>query len=103
MEYIDDLDLELLRRKQKLDVQNYKQPVPKWMNVAWDGFRLVENHSKSMIFQFPDNDPKHEEYSAFIKAVDKPISLETIRVRVNMPITRITYIGQDEHEVVLYI
>jgi hypothetical protein len=23
---------------------------PKWINVAWDGFRVVESHNKSVIF-----------------------------------------------------
>jgi len=78
-DYIDELDLEMLRRKQKLDLQNYKQPIPKWMNLAWDAFRILDNHSKSMIFMMPD-DPKNEEYSAYMKAVSKPITLEAIRV-----------------------
>jgi hypothetical protein len=69
----------MLRRKQKLDLQNYKQPIPKWMNLAWDAFRILDNHSKSMIFVMPD-DPKIEEYAAYIKAVSKPITLEAIRV-----------------------
>ena len=49
------------------------------MNLAWDGFRIVDNHSKSMIFQMPD-DPKNEEYKSYIKCVKNPISLESIRV-----------------------
>ena len=69
----------MLKKKQKLDLQNYKQPTPKWMNFAWDGFRIVDNHSKSMIFQMPD-DPKNEEYNEYVKVVEHPISLETIRV-----------------------
>ena len=80
IDFIDDLDLEMLRRKQKLDSQNYKQPVPKWMNVAWDAFRIVDNHSKSMIFQFPADDRTHEEYFEYLKKVEKPLSLETVRV-----------------------
>lgn len=71
----------MLRRKQRLDLQNYKQPIPKWMNVAWDAFRIVDNHSKSMIFQFPD-DPKNEEHAEYMRLVTKPLSLETIRVRI---------------------
>jgi hypothetical protein len=49
------------------------------MNLAWDAFRILDNHSKSMIFMMPD-DPKNEEYSAYMKAVSKPITLEAIRV-----------------------
>lgn len=49
-DFIDDVDIELLKRKQKLDLQYYKQPTPKWMNLAWDAFRIVDNHSKAMIF-----------------------------------------------------
>jgi len=62
-------------------MQNYKQPQPKWMNFAWDAFRIVDNHSKSMIFMMPD-EPKNEEYHDYIRCVDKPISLETIRVSI---------------------
>ena len=78
-DYIDEIDLEMLRKKQRLDMQNYKQPIPKWMNLAWDAFRIVDNHSKSMIFQMPE-DPKHEEHKDYIRAVVKPLSLESIRV-----------------------
>ena len=49
------------------------------MNFAWDAFRIVDNHSKSMIFMMPD-EPKNEEYHEYINCVEKPISLETIRV-----------------------
>ena len=49
------------------------------MNLAWDAFRILDNHSKSMIFMMPD-DPKNEEYAAYMRAVSKPISLEAIRV-----------------------
>lgn len=79
-DYIDELDQEMVRRKQQLDSQNYKQPVPKWMNAAWDAFRIVDNHSKSMIFQMPE-DPKHEDWAEYIAKVDKPLSIEHIRVR----------------------
>jgi len=49
------------------------------MNVAWDAFRILDNHSKSMIFMMPE-DPSNEEYHQYIKSVTKPISLEAIRV-----------------------
>lgn len=52
------------------------------MNFAWDAFRIVDNHSKSMIFMMPD-EPRNEEYLDYIRKVEKPISLETIRVRYN--------------------
>jgi len=45
------------------------------MNAAWDAFRIIDNHSKSMIFQLPE-DPKNEEYSRYIKVVQRPISIE---------------------------
>ena len=51
------------------------------MNLAWDAFRIIDNHSKSMIFMMPD-DPKNEEYATYIKAVTKPITLEAIRVKI---------------------
>jgi hypothetical protein len=86
----------MLRRKQKLDLQNYKQPLPKWMNIAWDAFRILDNHSKSMIFMMPE-DPSHERYQQYIKTVEKPISLEVIRVRLPPRFT--ASIEQVEHEV----
>jgi hypothetical protein len=49
------------------------------MNIAWDAFRILDNHSKSMIFMMPD-DTNSEEYKLYLKSVQKPISLETIRV-----------------------
>ena len=49
------------------------------MNLAWDAFRILDNHSKSMIFMMPD-DPSSDEYVEYIKLVSKPISLEAIRV-----------------------
>jgi hypothetical protein len=52
------------------------------MNLAWDAFRILDNHSKSMIFMMPD-DPRNEEYSAYIKTVSKHITLEAIRVTIN--------------------
>jgi len=51
------------------------------MNLAWDAFRIIENHSKSMIFMMPD-DPKNEEYASYIKAVTKPINIDAIRVTI---------------------
>ena len=51
------------------------------MNAAWDAFRIVDNHSKSMIFQLPE-DPKNEEYQDYIRTVQKPIGLEAIRVSI---------------------
>ncbi|TNV78169.1 hypothetical protein FGO68_gene9490 [Halteria grandinella] len=82
-DYIDELDLELLRRRQKLENVAFKQPIPKWMNIAWDAFRILDNHSKSMIFMMPD-DTNSEEYQLYLKRVQKPISLETIRNKLNL-------------------
>lgn len=78
-DYIDDLDLEMLRKKQALDLANYKQPAPRWLNIAWDAFRIVDNHSKSMIFMMPEG-AKNEEYKDYIKCVERPLSLDTIKV-----------------------
>ena len=54
------------------------------MNIAWDAFKIIDNHSKSMIFMMPD-DPKNEEYARYIKVVTKPITLEAIRVILISP------------------
>jgi hypothetical protein len=67
-DFLDAVDLEMLRRKQRLDLQNFKQPAPRWMNFAWDAFRIVDNHSKSMIFMMPD-DPKNDEFKYYVAAV----------------------------------
>lgn len=50
------------------------------MNAAWDAFRIIENHSKSMIFMMPD-DPKHEEYHDYMNKIDRHINQDTIKVR----------------------
>jgi hypothetical protein len=52
------------------------------MNLAWDAFRILDDHSKSMIFMMPD-DPKNEEYTSYMKVVSKTITLEAIRVIFN--------------------
>jgi len=70
----------MLRKKQQLDLANYKTPLPKWLNLAWDAYRVVDNHSKSMIFTMPEG-TKNQEYRDYIKCVEKPISLETIKVK----------------------
>lgn len=55
------IDLDMIRRKQQIDLMSYKQPLPKWMNAAWDAFRIADNHNKSIIFLLPD-EPKQDEY-----------------------------------------
>lgn len=52
------------------------------MNLAWDAFRILDDHSKSMIFMMPD-DPKNEEYASYMKVVSKTITLEAIRNKLN--------------------
>ncbi len=49
------------------------------MNLAWDAFRILDNHNKNVIFMFPE-DASTEEYAGYIKSVKKTISLEQIRV-----------------------
>lgn len=80
-EYLDPIDKEMMLHKHKLDVNNYKQPTPKWYNVAWDAFRTVENHSKSMIFQF-SIDPASKEYKEYRKIIKQPIDLEEINQKL---------------------
>eukprot|EP00349_Pseudokeronopsis_sp_Brazil_P000335 CAMPEP_0202960512 /NCGR_PEP_ID=MMETSP1396-20130829/4653_1 /ASSEMBLY_ACC=CAM_ASM_000872 /TAXON_ID= /ORGANISM="Pseudokeronopsis sp., Strain Brazil" /LENGTH=119 /DNA_ID=CAMNT_0049679769 /DNA_START=844 /DNA_END=1203 /DNA_ORIENTATION=- len=64
-------------------MENFKQPLQKWMNIAWDAFRIADNHNKSMIFQLPE-DPRQDEYDQYLKVVKRPISLENIRNKLNM-------------------
>jgi len=71
----------MMLHKHKLDVNNYKQPIPKWYNVAWDAFRTVENHSKSMIFQF-SIDVGTKEYKEYKKIVKTPIDLDEINQKL---------------------
>jgi len=80
-EYIDPIDKDMMLHKHKLDVNNYKQPIPKWYNVAWDAFRTVENHSKSMIFQF-SIDVGTKEYKEYKKIVKTPIDLDEINQKL---------------------
>lgn len=68
------------------------------MNFAWDAFRIVDNHSKSMIFMLPD-DPKNEEYEDYIRSVEKPLSSETIRVSQLINLFR--NLEQIEYEILL--
>ena len=51
------------------------------MNLAWDAFRIIDNHSKSMIFMMPE-DAKHEEFEEYANKIDNPISLDNIRVSI---------------------
>jgi hypothetical protein len=83
-DFIDPIDLEMLKKKHKFDLQNYKQPVPKWMNLAWDAFRIVENHSKSMIFMMPE-DARNEDFDEYRRKIDNHISLEIMRVPTCLP------------------
>jgi hypothetical protein len=62
------------------------------MNLAWDAFRILDDHSKSMIFMMPD-DPKNEEYASYMKVVSKTITLEAIRVIFN-PLSKLFYLEQ---------
>jgi len=78
-DFIDDLDLQMIKLKQRLEQTNYKAPMPKWLNAAWDAYRLVENHSRAMIFQFPE--PGQPEYDKYIEVVQEPMDLDVMKVR----------------------
>jgi hypothetical protein len=45
----------MLACKQKIDLQYYKAPLSKWMNTAWDSFRIVDNNTNNVIFMLPDD------------------------------------------------
>jgi hypothetical protein len=49
--YLDPLDAEMLVLRHEAATQSSSQQNPKWMNLCWDAFRIVDNHSKSHIFQ----------------------------------------------------
>lgn len=77
--FIDNMDLEMLKCKQTIDAQYYKQPLTKWMNTAWDSFRIVDNNTNNVIFMLPD-DPLSPEFLEYASKVQNPtINLETIR------------------------
>lgn len=81
--YIDNMDLQMLSCKQRIDAQYYKQTLSKWMNTAWDSFRVVDNNTNNVIFMLPD-DPLSPEFLEYASKVSNPtINLETIRQKLN--------------------
>ena len=61
--YIDTIDQKILDCKSKIDPIYYKQ-LPKWMNLAWDSFRIVDDNSNNVIFMLPD-DPNSSVFIEF--------------------------------------
>lgn len=50
--YLDPLDAEMIQKKiDEINGQPTQQQNLKWLNLCWDAFRIVDNHSKSHIFQ----------------------------------------------------
>lgn len=82
-DFIDEADLKMLKLRQAVDSPNYKQQVPKWLHVSWDAFRLVENHTKSMIFSFP-TDPRNSEFKEYQASVSNHVDLETIKNKLTL-------------------
>ena len=77
--YIDPVDVQMLNCKNRIDLSYYKQPLTKWMNTAWDSFRIVDNNTNNVIFMLPD-DPLSSEFQEYAAKVSNPtINLETIR------------------------
>lgn len=48
--WIDPSDLQMLQRKFEVDQQYFKSPLKRWMSIAWDSFRVIDNNSCSVIF-----------------------------------------------------
>ena len=81
--FVDPIDLGILECKSKIDSQYYKQSLPRWMNIAWDSFRIVDNNTNNVIFMLPD-DPCSQEFRTYADKVQNPtINLETIRQKLN--------------------
>ena len=60
----------------------YKQQLPRWMNIAWDSFRIVDNNTNNVIFMLPD-DPCSPEFREYASKVNNPtINLQTIRQKL---------------------
>jgi hypothetical protein len=79
---MDPIDIKILTLKQKIDQVYYKQTLPRWMTIAWDGFRIVDNNTHSVIFMLPD-DPCTEDYQDYALNVENPtINLETIKQKL---------------------
>lgn len=79
---MDPIDTKILSLKQKIDQVYYKQSLPRWMTIAWDGFRIVDNNSHSVIFMLPD-DPCTKEFQEYASKVENPtINLETIKQKL---------------------
>lgn len=49
--YLDPIDAEMLIQRHEAATQSNSSQSPKWLNLCWDAFRIVDNHSKSHIFQ----------------------------------------------------
>lgn len=80
--YIDPMDLALLDRKQRIDQLYFKQTISRWMNIAWDSFRIVDNNTNNVIFMLPD-DPCSSEFREYAAKVKNPtINLQTIRQKL---------------------
>ena len=73
----------MLDMKQQIDLQYYKNPLVKWMNIAWDSFRIIDNNTNNVIFMLPD-DPCSHEFIEYAEKVSNPtVNLETIRQKLN--------------------
>ena len=65
--------MQLLEQKFQIDKEYFKEPLPKWMGIAWDAFRLIENNASSVIFQLlHDDDPSSAEFINFCMKVSRP-------------------------------
>jgi hypothetical protein len=53
--------------------------LPKWMNIAYDIYNTVFNHSKSVIFHKPV-DTEALDCPDYYKVIRNPIDLETMKV-----------------------
>ena len=48
--YLDPIDAEMLTLRHEAATHLNSSHSPKWLNLCWDAFRIVDNHSKSHIF-----------------------------------------------------
>ena len=81
--WIDPSDLQMLQRKFEIDQQYFKNALKRWMSIAWDSFRVIDDNSCSVIFTQCDENPESAERQRYDAAVqDSSVTLENIRSKL---------------------
>ena len=51
----------MLIKRSEIDKVYFKHPLPKWMTLAWDSFRILDNNSNNVIFFLPQSDTQQNQ------------------------------------------